>query len=557
MRKKRVTALLLAMSMVISVFLTGCGKTEEKSTESKSSASSSVADSAESSQATASSEEVKELDPVTLKFWLPVAKTEDSDQVVDLVNEHLKEVLPNTTVEIEWIAISEYKDRFGKAMAAREVIDLAWFGYANNKIETEISNGSLMPIDDLLKEYGSGISETLGEDVVELHRSLDGNLYFVPAWQGIITNRYAMYVPHDIVELMGDGWAEEFQAALYENWEKPFWDVDSKMVFPTYVEELLAAAKKANMLNLGFYIRMNPVQYYFMSNSVSSEARSESVAANINVYAEGDTFYVQAGSALESPEYYQIQVFSDWYKKGYIREDVLSAKLGNVKWKTSLAREQTYVNYFHNGWTDQEADSYTATAGFQVDGFFFQETPEIGDGFDSGAVIPSTSANPERAMMFLELLYTDVDLYHLLVDGVEGKHYTKNADGTITNVENKTYTGPNNWMVGTCMNSYQTDATLMDKYQNLKDAESYARRSPLEGFIFDPEPVSIEISNIAAVVKEYSVQSMLVQDDWEGAFTARRDKMIAAGIETLLKEYCDQLSVYAAEKGMKVENMGY
>ena len=558
MRKKRITALLMAASVAITACLTGCGNTSSSSESKSQTASSAVTDSAENNKVSASSEEVQEeLEPANLKVWLPAAKTEDSDLVQDQVNEYLAEVLPNTTLEIEWVAISEWKDRWAKAMAAREVIDFSWFGYVNNSVETEVSNGSLMPIDDLLEGYGSGIVDTIGEDVVELHRSLDGNLYFLPAWQGIITNRFGFYVPHDIVELMGDGWAEEFQAALYENWETPFWDVDSKMVFATYVEDLLEAAKEADMLNLGFYTRYDPIKLYFMSNSQGNNTRSSGVPSNINVYSDGKTYYVQAGSALDSPEYYQTQIHHDWYEKGYIREDILSAEIGNVKWTTELTRDQTYVNYVHNGWTDDENDTYTAAAGYQIDGFYFQETAELGNGFATGAVIPTTSANPERAMMLLELIYTDASLYQLLVYGIEDSHYTKNDDGTITYVENRTYKGPGNWTLGTCMNSLQTDVSKLDYYQSLKDAEEYARVSVLEGFIFDTESVSIEMANVKAVTDEYSDRSMFVLDDWESAFNDRRDKMIAAGIETILNEYCEQLTAYAAEKGMTVVNMGY
>lgn len=557
MRKKRFAALMLAMSMALPVFLTGCGDTDSQSTNGNSTSVSSETGVKSSEEAVPSEDMTKELDPVTLKFWLPTDKTEESDLVLEQVNEYLEEVLPNTTLEIEWVPMAEYKDRWGKAMASREVVDLSWFGYANNSLESEVANGALMPIDDLVKEYGSGILDTLGEDCVEIHRSSDGNLYFLPSWQGIVGNRFALFVPHDIVELMGEGWGEKFQDALYENWETPFWDVESKMVFATYVEEMLATAKDANMLNLGFYIRQNPVKFYFLSNSLHRNGRKGSVPIEINAYLEGDTFYVQANSALDSPEYYQTQVYHDWYKKGYIREDVLSVALGDVSWKKDLVREQTYVNYTHNGWSDNAHDTYSAKAGYQIDGFYFQESTELSNGLSSGVVIPSTSANPERAMMLLELIYTDDALYHLLIHGIEGTHYTKNNDGTISYVENVKYTGPQNWILGTCMNSLPTAVADINKYQDLKDAEKIARTSPLEGFTFVEEPVAVEIANVNAVTKEYTSQSMFVLDDWETAYKARRDKMIAAGIEAVLNEYCAQLTEFAAEKGLKVVNMGY
>lgn len=553
MRKKRITALLMAMTVAVSACLTGCGNTGSDST-SKEESTSKTSTAAESSKETASVEEVQEeLDPVTLKVWIPAAKTEDSDLVLEKINEHLTEVLPNTTLEIEWVALSEWKDKWSKAMAAQEVIDLSWFGYTNS-VETEIGMGSLMPIDDLLTEYGSGIIETLGEPVIELHRSLDDQLYFVPAWQGLLTNRYAIYFPHDVVELLDESWAEDFQATLYKNWEAPCYDAEAKMESVAYIDELLEAAKANDMLNLGFYMRMDPLYRIFMTNSNNGTG---DLSSALYVCLVDDTYYVQADTAEGSPKYYITQTYHEWYEKGYIREDVLSVEEGNVKWTTDLPREQTYVNYCHNGLTDTEHLSYSDTAGYQIDGFYFAESAVLGKGFATGAVVPATSANPERAMMFLELLYTDVELYQLLVYGIEGTHYTSNSDGTITYAENKTYTGPSNWTVGTCMNSLQTNPDKLDYYQGLKDAEEYARISILEGFTFDKKPVSVELSNLSAVGSEYDNATLCVSDDWEGLLKQRRDKMIAAGLETVLNEYCEQLSEYAAEKGMKVVNMGY
>ena len=43
--------------------------------------------------------------------------------------------------------------------------------------------------------------------------------------------------------------------------------------------------------------------------------------------------------------------------------------------------------------------------------------------------INRNSKNPERAMMLLELLNTDKDLYNLLNFGIKDKHYKIDADG--------------------------------------------------------------------------------------------------------------------------------
>lgn len=43
-------------------------------------------------------------------------------------------------------------------------------------------------------------------------------------------------------------------------------------------------------------------------------------------------------------------------------------------------------------------------------------------------VVPKTSTNPEAAMKFLELMYTDEDIINLLAIGIEGRDYVVSAD---------------------------------------------------------------------------------------------------------------------------------
>ena len=53
-------------------------------------------------------------------------------------------------------------------------------------------------------------------------------------------------------------------------------------------------------------------------------------------------------------------------------------------------------------------------------------------GGDTSYAIPYCADEPERAMMVLNAIYSQPDLYNTLIYGIEGEDYTKNADGTIT-----------------------------------------------------------------------------------------------------------------------------
>ena len=62
-----------------------------------------------------------------------------------------------------------------------------------------IADGNLMPLDDLLAEYGQGIVDILGENVVEIHRNADdGKLYYLPSWQGLVGDRRGWLVSVEV-----------------------------------------------------------------------------------------------------------------------------------------------------------------------------------------------------------------------------------------------------------------------------------------------------------------------------------------------------------------------
>lgn len=60
---------------------------------------------------------------------------------------------------------------------------------------------------------------------------------------------------------------------------------------------------------------------------------------------------------------------------------------------------------------------------------------------------------------------------------------------------------------------------------------------------------------MAAIEGEYGFA--FTKDNWDELMVECRDKMIAAGIETLVNEVYDQLLPYAEAKGMKVEILEY
>ena len=186
MLKKRVVALVLTLSMALTM-LAGCGQQTAK--ESSESQKSSVVESTskeESAVSSVSKEEVVELEEKTIQIWLPgPGKQKDSDEVWEAFNQKLQEYVPNTTVEFSVFANADYKEKYSQMLASGEKVDLAWnASWVTGRSQAkDFRDGNTIALDELLEEYGQGIIETLGWDTIDSHRTdgkishLAGSLY--------------------------------------------------------------------------------------------------------------------------------------------------------------------------------------------------------------------------------------------------------------------------------------------------------------------------------------------------------------------------------------------
>ena len=77
----------------------------------------------------------------------PFSATADLDKVQDKINEELKSLLPNTTIEL--ICDSSMTDKWSLWMSGKKVIDITHSGYAMELLN-EIRKSSFIPLNTFL-----------------------------------------------------------------------------------------------------------------------------------------------------------------------------------------------------------------------------------------------------------------------------------------------------------------------------------------------------------------------------------------------------------------------
>ena len=548
---KRTICLLLAMIMVLSIVLAGCSKTAETPAADETPATTEPAETTDNTETPEAPEETAEpaLEQKTIQLMITGAgKQANSDKVWAAFNEQLQQYVPNTTVEFIDVPFEEYSEKFSQVLASGEGVDLAWTGWLINKPQN-IADGNLMPLDDLLAEYGQGIVDILGENVVEIHRNADdGKLYYLPSWQGLVGDRRGWLVVTEIAELAGDTWIEDTEAAL-NKWRNNYSEgTEAFQAVLDQATKYLAAAKEAGKLGAG--INTGRVFGWSMYNGTRSNPGVG--GSEIGIPFEDNTFTVIDGVASEHYKLYA-KTMADWYKEGYIRSDIMSVDTSTLTMpKNGEITDTTYVFSCDPYLTEADQDAATADAGMDMTYLPVEENASLILGGDTSYAIPYCADEPERAMMVLNAIYSQPDLYNTLIYGIEGEDYTKNADGTITTsyvgaspTADDSY-GIQRWIIGSCKNALINNGTDPNYYADLEALEETARVNPFLNFTFDRTNVEGICASILNVYYEYGPQldNGVAGDNWEELYNnymaARKD----AGIEELVTEFQNQLNAY-------------
>ena len=547
--KKRTICLLLAMIMVLSIVLAGCSKTAETPAADETPATTEPAETTDNTETPEAPEETAEpaLEQKTIQLMITGAgKQANSDKVWAAFNEQLQQYVPNTTVEFIDVSFDEYSEKFSQILASGEGVDLAWTGWLINKPQN-IADGNLMPLDDLLAEYGQGIVDTLGENVVEIHRNADGNIYYLPSWQGLCGERRGWLVVTEIAELAGDTWIEDTEAAL-NKWRNNYSGIEDFQAVLDQATKYLAAAKEAGKLGAG--INTGRAFGWSMYNGMYSFLGVGGAEIGIT-YCDG-TFTVKDGVAGEHYKLYA-KTMADWYKEGYIRSDIMSVDTSTLTTpKNGEITDTTYVFSCDPYLTEADQEAAIADAGMDMTYLPIEENAYLILGGDTSYAIPYCADEPERAMMVLNAIYSQPDLYNTLIYGIEGEDYTKNADGTITTsyvgaspTADDSY-GIQRWIIGSCKNALINNGTDPNYYADLEALEETARVNPFLNFTFDRTNVEGICASILNVYYEYGPQldNGVAGDNWEELYNnymaARKD----AGIEELVTEFQNQLNAY-------------
>jgi len=521
MRKmKKVGSLILALSMITSVALTGCGSSGDSATSSSPAAGS---ETGSASAVSTTSGDVAKLEPYELNCYFLAPQVKDQALVQDEVNKLLTEKI-NATIKLNYLWWDSYQDKQKLIVASGEKVDLmfspAWWGYSNF-----VAQKAWLELDDLLAEYGKDITANINPAYLKAP-IVNGKLYGIPTSKDMFGNGGVLV-----------------NKALAEKYKMDFSTVKEPADFEPFLQTI-----KDNEPGVTPFISAKGDHTSYFTQDIFEKAASAEVTVG---WKKSDSADIKVININEAPEFKKIvDMTHDWYKKGLLNKDVATLQ-------DSMPVKKAQKAFM---WGEQLKPGKDAEMKAQL-GYELIQVPAYsgmqyyvgtGDLTNSMYVISRASKDPARAMMFMNLLFKDKQIKNLLDWGIEGKHYKKVGENQIdfadgVTAETSGYTGLAQWaMGGSQFLDYLWSNEAPDKWEQMAKFNNSAKPQKTLGWTYDQTAVKSEIATLVNVGKTYGEPIAEGIVTYDQAYPKMKKALEAAGIQKVIEDTQKQISAYTA-----------
>jgi len=513
---KRVLEILMAALLVFSLMLTGCGS-PEKDVAGDVQQTQDTKDTQDTQGSEAAEPEAEKLDPVELS-WYFLGNTPGVGQanVEAAIGEYLKDKI-NVTIKFYPLGWDEFFTKTGAMTAANEPFDItfapAWMGFADSA-----AKNAYMDITELFPKYCPETKKILGDDFLK-GGYYNGKLYAIPTNKekahstGLMLNKQLM--------------------------EKYNLDINSINTIND-LEPMLQVIREKEpdiipfMVGTGTNIIMLPQFDYVTGDDTYG------VAAKY-----GDTKLLCPTETQEVADAYRLT--RDWYLKGYVYKDAATeAASGDTSKSTTLQNDGLVFAYVSNLIPQQGANRSTDKITW-IEKHLVQPRISAKDLGGSMNAISSTCRNPERALMFLELVNTDKTLNNLIAWGIEGVNYTKVSENVIHQDDKSDYVHTNQWVFGNQFLNFLKDTESPTKWDEFIEFNEKAVADKSLGFVFTKaDEVKTEISAVRLAYSKTYLWSGCQDVDKE--LPKLIDQLKKAGVDRIISTVQAEYDAWLASK---------
>lgn len=546
MKKKKVISMLLIAAMTASV-LAGCGSSSSGTTDSGSSTESGTAgtDTAAVSDALADLPEVigegtvvatPEMYPntdlskqETVNMYLIGDTPNDWEEVLGLVNEYLEPF--NTELAVTFMSWSDYQTMYSLVLAGGEDVDII-FTAPWCYMYTEASKGSFYE---------------LTEDFRAAYMPLTNKYQAAESWDETTISGKTIAVPTNTAQAAGkivairQDIADKYGIDSLDSWE------DYKNFLLTVAEQ---ETPESGIYGIASSVDNNELwdvyrQQYDTFLALDSDYMDFIYKDNGSLPTTDDISLV-----YETEEFrqfaYDMKELADagaWSRSALTNtvtdDDAFGALQGaSIAWNTSVF---TYIEQ-----AEQTEGVVGAAYDLTKDHFVGCEAYSNND-----MAITASSKDPQRAAMVLDLIKMDTYLNHLLILGVEGKHYSIDDDNKYTELEAAgdyaAYAISASWAI---KNGELGETGADPRETAITDPwEDRVKSNPTITFVFDDSSVESYKAAVNVVLNDYAPMIELgLVDDVDATLDKMIEECYNAGLQEVLDEFNRQYEEWYATR---------
>jgi putative aldouronate transport system substrate-binding protein len=444
----------------------------------------------------------------------------DAEEVFAHLNSLPQVKALNVTVKPIWYDWGSYDQKTQLMFAGGEPCDLIFTAsWANNYVNGAI-NGNYIALDDLLPKYAPKTWEAVGPVAWNMSK-VQGKIYAIPNQQ-----------------LWYDAWGWQMRQDIADKYGVTKETINSfEDLTPVMAKILADHPEWKHQIVQGFGPYHNGTMGYDAVNGYGWIKFGDTSRKVVN--------------PIELPIYQErYKLWREWVLAGYAPQEAIDYANADAARKEGFFPIKLHVE--KPGVSAEDAKIYGQGAWLAEP----LEPPVLAYILPTMTGVCATSKNPERALMFFDLMYSDAEVYNTFAKGLEGKHWVwvdkeKKVIGIPEGVDpvDTGYAPNTDWMYGTVFISYYQDASQVGAWEETAAVNKIAVLPMAGPFVFDPTPVQAELTALQTVDTQYGAplqQGLVDLDDPDAGIQAYIAAQKAAGLEKVLAEVQKQLDAFVA-----------
>lgn len=503
-RMRRVLSLLLIGA--IGVTAAGCGDaTTQSSDAAETKSSDSIAGETEAARKQPDGE------VTTVNLTMPTAYDASDTQ---LVQDALNEVLGpkyGLNIELTIVNFGSWADQTNLLLTGNEVDVIA---YSGSPLTTFVSNGQALNLTEYYNNASEEFKQVWSEEAMK-GTMINGSIYAVPNFRNF-GNRFGLTIDAEIAAEFG---IEDGQKMTLD-------DVDAFLeeVSQSYTDRYAIVPQGSKMLVNGWtWDGLGDGSFI----GVLPDKGQDTTVQNV----------------FETDDFLELVSHSrKWYEEGWMMQDALSNTEDSTVMIQSKKAVCALANYANN------------SAAGCIRTVIVDEWSVANSYSELCYGINALSSKPEAAWKLIEILHTDEEVCKLLNNGIEGKHYVLNEDGTASfpddKAANDTGWGMTDlyWMTPYSALAYPMDVNGSTFYEDLQKFNEETLKSKAHGFYFDTSEVVDPYAACINVMSKYYEAILVGALDTEETIAKANAELEAAGLQEVISAKQKQLDEFLAGK---------